>query len=425
MFRRGSIRRLCGRPAFASVELSIFMAQRVFITVGEASGDQHAAMLIRELKTLQRDLVVEGIGGPAMAEAGAMIHYDTVQHAAMSWQGALRYFELRRILKWTRNHFRQRPPDLLVCIDSWSMNWHWAQLGRKLGIPVMYYVAPQMWASRPWRVKKIRRYVDRIACILPFEEKFFHERGVDATFVGHPLFDYLPTHEPIDPQNRFPNRPPVIGVIPGSRVSVAKENFRNLLDVCDRIQESFPKSRFLVPTMPATHDAVKTFLKAKYPQNPPREISEGVEEIGPFTLGLNQFNELVPQCDLCLTVSGTATLHAAGHGAPQIVVYRLNPLVWHLFARWVVNTRTFSLVNLLNDSRRQIVPEFIPWYGSNRPVAEKALEYLHNPELLIEQRNRLQNLIHTLNRPGASRNAARLAVDLMLGRATTLTGQPT
>jgi len=400
------------------------MTRRVFITVGEASGDQHAAMFIKELRALSNDIIIEGIGGPAMAEAGAMVHYDTVQQAAMGWQGALRYFELSRILKWSGNHFRQRAPDLLVCIDSWSMNWHWTRLGRKMGIPVLYYVAPQMWASRPWRVKKLRKYVDRVACILPFEEKFFHDHGVEATFVGHPLFDHLPTQPKIDPRERFPNREPVIGVIPGSRGSVAKENFPNLLEVCDRILESFPKARFLVPTMPATHEVVKRFLQSKYPAKPVREEAEGLETIEPYTIGLNQFNELVPQCDLCLTVSGTATLHAAGHGAPQIVVYRLNPLVWHLFARWVVKTRTYSLVNLLNDSHRTIVPEFIPWYGSNMPVAEKALEYLHHPEMLTEQRDRLQNLIHTLNRPGASRNAARLAMDLMLGRATTDDGQP-
>ena len=396
------------------------MTRRVFITVGEASGDQHAAMLIRELKAQNKDLVIEGIGGPAMAEAGAMVHYDTVQRAAMGWKGALRYFELSRILRWSRNHFQQRLPDLLICIDSWSMNWHWARLGHKMGVPVLYYVAPQMWASRPWRVKKIRKYVDRVACILPFEEKFFRDRGVEATFVGHPLFDYLPAGAPIAPEERFPNRPPVIGVIPGSRAGVAKENFRNLLDVCDRIVESFPQAQFLVPTMPATHEHVKRILQAKYPQSPPREVGEETVIIGPFTLGVNKFNELVPRCDLCLTVSGTATLHAAGHGAPQIVVYRLNPIIWHLAARWLINTRTFALVNLLNDGKRSIVPEYIPWYGSNKPVADKAMELLQHPELLAHQREQLASLIHTMNRPGASRNAARLALDLMLARGTTL-----
>ena len=394
------------------------MTRRVFISVGEASGDQHAGLLIREMLAQNHDLVVEGIGGPAMAKAGAMIHYDTVQGAAMGWRGALRYFELKRILKWGKGHFKQRLPDLLICIDSWSMNWHWAKMGHAMGVPVMYYVAPQMWASRPWRVKKLHRWVDRVACILPFEEKFFRDHGVEATFVGHPLFDELPAHAAIPESERFPHKPPVIGVIPGSRSGVAKENFVNLLQVTDRILECFPKATFLLPTMPATHDVVKRFLEAKYGS---RVIpnAEGVETIGPFMIGLHQFNEFVRRCDLCLTVSGTATLHAAGLGAPQVVVYRLNPLVWNLFARWVVNARVFSLVNLLNDDHKKIVPEFVPWYGSNEPVIQKTLEMLNKPELLADQREKLQNVIRTLNRPGASKNAAKLAIDLMEGRAGT------
>jgi lipid-A-disaccharide synthase len=398
------------------------MTRRVFITVGEASGDQHAAQLIRELKSHDQDIIVEGIGGPAMAEAGAMIQYDTVQKAAMGWKAVFRYFEMTRILKWSRNHFRLHRPDLLICIDSWTMNWHWAKLAHGMGIPVMYYIAPQAWASRPGRVKRLRRYVDRVACILPFEEQFFRDHGVEATFVGHPLFDELPPRVTQDPAERFPNKPPVIGLIPGSRRGVAKENFRNLLEVSSRIRDDFPDARFLIPTMPATHDVVMRVLENfTSPSRSTRRSPDGLETIGSFTVGLNKFNELVPKCDLCITVSGTATLHAAGHGAPQIVVYRLNPLIWHLAARWIVKTRTYSLVNLLNDSRQNIVPEFIPWYGSNLPVASKALEFLKNPQLLTEQRDRMKQLIRALNQPGASRNAAKLAIDLMLGRATTTT----
>jgi lipid-A-disaccharide synthase len=396
------------------------MSRRVFITVGEASGDQHAALLVRELKALDRDIMIEGIGGPAMAEAGALVHYNTVNRAAMGLKAFLRYFELTRVLRWTGNHFRQRASDLLICIDSWTMNWHWAKLGHSMNIPVMYYIAPQMWASRPGRVKTLRKYVDRVACILPYEEKFFRDHGVEANFVGHPLFDELPPHPPFDPAARFPSRPPVIGVIPGSRGAVARENFPPLLDVCETIRRSFPKATFLIPTMPATHPVVKQFLESQFTVT---SDSAGTETLGPFTLGLNQFNALVPRCDLCLIVSGTATLHAAGHGAPQIVVYRGNPILWHLIARWLIKTRTYSLVNLLNSSKETIVPEFIPWYGSNRPVADKALEFLNNPDLLTQQRNRMQNLLRTINHPGASRNAARLAMDLMVGRDTTM-GRP-
>jgi lipid-A-disaccharide synthase len=397
------------------------MGRRVFITVGEASGDQHAALLVRELKEMDKDIIIEGIGGPSMAAAGAMVHFDTVQRAAMGIRAILRFTELRRILKWTKEYFRQHPPDLLICVDSWGMNWHWAKLAYGLKIPVMYYISPQVWASRPGRIKRLRKYVDRVACILPFEEKFLQDHGVEATFVGHPLFDDLQSPVTEDANARFPHRPPVIGVIPGSRSTVARENFGHLSEVCDRILEAFPNAKFLVPTMPATHDVVKRILEGKYPGGARGAGNgNGLEKIGPYSLGLNQFNQLVPQCDLCLTVSGTATLHAAVHGAPQIVVYRLNPFYWHLFGRWVVKTRTYSLVNLLSDSRQNIVPEYIPWYGSNQPLADKALEYLRNPEMLSEQRDRLRNLIRGLNRPGASKNVARLAHDLMLGRAETV-----
>lgn len=403
------------------------MPRRVFISVAEASGDQHAAQLARELRKIEPDIIVEGLGGPAMAAAGVMIHHDTVEHAAMGVAGAFRYLEMRRLLRWTAGHFQLHRPDLQICIDSWFANWHVARLARRLGIPVMYYIAPQMWASRPGRVKRLRRYVDRVACILPYEVQFFRDRQVEATFVGHPLFDTLPPAKHDDSAARFPNRPPVIGLVPGSRSSVVKANFRNMLEVSDRVLAQFPEAKFLIPTMPVTHGLVQKALRARQASYPAAQppANSGLERIGPFTFGPNRFDELVPQCDLCITVSGTATLHVAGHGVPMIVVYRLNPFVWHLAARWIVKTRTYSLVNLLNSGKHNIVPEFIPWYGSNVPVAQKVLEYLRNPQLLAEQRDRLLQLIRGLHKPGASHNAAMLAMELMTARATTMLPSPT
>jgi lipid-A-disaccharide synthase len=398
------------------------MPRRVFISVAEASGDQHAASFVRALHKIDPDVIVEGLGGRAMADAGVLIHHDTVERAAMGLNGAFRYPELRRVLRWTARHFQQHRPDLLILIDSWFANWHLAKLARRLEIPVMYYIAPQMWASRPGRVKRLRRYVDRVACILPYEVQFFHDRGVEATFVGHPLFDTLPPAQPDGSTARFPNRPPVIGLVPGSRSSVVKANFRNMLEVVDRILKEFPDAKFLIPTMPVTHGLVQQALRARESKYPPADqpAPAGLEQIGPFSFGQDRFDELVPRCDLCITVSGTATLHVAAHGVPMIVVYRLSPIIWHLAARWIVKTRTYSLVNLLNSGGRNIVPEFIPWYGSNIPVANKTLEYLRNPQMLVEQRERLLQLIRGLHKPGASRNAAILAIELMTARETTM-----
>lgn len=396
------------------------MPRRVFISVAEASGDQHAASMVGALRKIDPEIIVEGLGGRAMAEAGVLIHHDTVERAAMGLNGAFRYPEMRRVLRWSARHFQEHRPDLLICVDSWFANWHLAKLAHGMGIPVLYYIAPQMWASRPGRVKRLRRYVDRVACILPYEVQFFHDRGVEATFVGHPLFDTLPPATPDYGATRFPNRPPIIGLVPGSRSGVVRINFRNMLEVADRVLAKFPDTRFLIPTMPVTHALVQNALRARAAKYPgaAAPFLAGLENVGPFSFGPNRFDELVPHCDLCVTVSGTATLHVAAHGVPMIVVYRLSPITWHLAARWIVKTRTYSLVNLLNSGRQNIVPEFIPWYGSNIPVAEKVLEYLQNPQMLMDQRERLLQLIRGLHKPGASRNAVLLAMELMTARET-------
>lgn len=246
-------------------------------------------------------------------------------------------------------------------------------------------------------MRKLRKWVDHVACILPFEEEYFRRHGVPATFVGHPLFDELPTNRAYDPADHFPGRPPVIGLLAGSRKSEALANFRHLLDVAGQIQRAFPDASFLAPTTEATHPVLQT-------------LSAGLPRI---EIAQDQFDQMVPRCDLCLTVSGTATLHVAAHGVPMIVVYRGSPIIWHLIARWLVKTRTYSLVNLLSDFREKIVPEFIPWYGSNQPVGDLAIDYLRNPDKLAAQRHRLGQLVEALDHPGASDNVARLAMDLM------------
>jgi lipid-A-disaccharide synthase len=248
-------------------------------------------------------------------------------------------------------------------------------------------------------MKKLRRWVDRVACVLPFEEEYFRGHGIDATFVGHPLFDELPTDRPAPATARFPERPPVIGLLPGSRRSEAQGNFPQLLDVAGRIARAFPSVSFLVPTTPATHPLVSHDVAAASIR---LEIGEG------------KFDEMVPRCDLCITVSGTATLHVAGYGVPMIVVYRGSPVLWHLIGRWIIRTRTYSLVNLLADRHEHIVPEFIPWYGSNEPVAQMAIDCLRHPEKLAGQREKLKRLVGALDRPGASMNAARLAMEMMV-----------
>jgi len=389
--------------------------KRIFVTVAEVSGDRHAAQLIRALRELDPTLQIEGLGGPEMRAAGAVVHHETVSNAAMGWRGALRAAEVWKLLRWTRRHFATSPPDLQVGVDSPSMNFHFARLAKARGLPVLQYVAPQLWAWREGRMKKLRKRVDHVACILPFEEQYFRSHGVTATFVGHPLFDELPeTRQPPPPEQRFPNRPPVVGILPGSRQSVARANLPGLVEAAAHVWNAYPDATFLVPTTAATDAVVPEILKARAP----RAMRAS------FTVGRDAFDEMVPRCDLCLTVSGTATLHVAGYNVPMIVVYHTTRVLWHGAGRWLIRIPTRTLVNLLAGGpqaprERHLTPELTPWYGSGAPVADLALDYLRHPEKLEAQRRKLADLVGSLDHPGASTNVAKIALAMMNGEDRT------
>src|SRR4051812_33814884 len=239
------------------------MPKRVLITVAEVSGDKHAAGMVRALKQLDPSIQVDALGGPALASAGATVRHETVTGAAMTLHGAKRIFEMMRLLKWVKRFYRDPAtrPDLQVCVDSSAINLHFARAAKEAGIPVLYYVAPQLWASREGRMKKVRKYVARLACIFPFEEMYFRSHGVEATFVGHPLFDELPRERPRNNGPSFPDAPPVIGIVAGSRKSEVVANLPGLVQVANAIRVRFPDARFLIPTTSAGHATVKELLR--------------------------------------------------------------------------------------------------------------------------------------------------------------------
>jgi lipid-A-disaccharide synthase len=389
--------------------------RRVFITVADFSGDLHAAEFIRALRSLDPDIAIDGIGGPRMAEAGANIIYESVGRAAMGLRGVYRAFEVMRLIRRTRRRYQQpdTKPDLHVCIDSSAMNLPFARMAKECGVPALYYVSPQVWASRERRIKKIRAYVDRVACILPFEQEYYRRHGVNATFVGHPLFDEIPgATERAEAVNqlapRFPEAPPVIGIIPGSRRAEVRANLPHLLAVAHRIRSKFFGATFLVPTTDVVHESVVNTIST----------TPGCRE-SDFTVRRDAFDELIPRCDLCLCKSGTSTLHVAAYGVPMIVVYRISRLAWHAVLRWVVKTKKIALVNILAGNT-DLVPEFVPWYGSNDAVAETAMDLLEHPDKLADQRRKLNELVSTLNRPGASMNAARMAMEMIAASGAAL-----
>jgi lipid-A-disaccharide synthase len=392
------------------------MSRRVFITVAERSADQHAANLVRALKTLDPSIEVHALGGEALRSAGAIVHHDTVANAAMGLAAFKRAAEVKRRLAWTKDFYQRNPIDLHICCDSWTMNVHFARLAKSMNVPVFYYIAPQAWASRESRVHELARLADHVACILPFEEPFLRSRGVNATFVGHPLFDELSTVDarmsnrevhaatPSDvPHSTLRSRTfPLIALPCGSRAGVARANLPRQLAVARRIRDAFPEATFVVPTVSATHDIVLPMI-------------HGLSYV---RAELDGFDQVIPGCDLAITVSGTATLHIAAHGVPMIVVYAGSRILWNLIGRWMIKIRTFAMVNLLaNEGRDEpanhIVPEFIPWNGPVDAVVDHAIATLRDPARLADQRANLKRMVDTINQPGASHNAAKLAMELL------------
>ena len=197
-----------------------------------------------------------------------------------------------------------------------------------------------------------------------------------------------------------------------------------MLDVAQQVLEAFPDARFVVPTTAATDPVVRATIEAAKRGNA-SDVAARVR------FERDAFDKMVPRCDLCLTVSGTATLHVAGFGVPMIVVYHYSPVLWNLLGRWLVRTRTYALVNVLAagspaeaDPAHHAVPEFIPWYGSTGPAAQMAIAYLREPQRLAEQKARLEGVVRSLDRPGALANAARMAMALAGGRIVDSVAQP-
>ena len=372
---------------------------RVFLTAAEVSGDRHAAGLAAALKRLRPDVTMEGVGGAAMRGAGVSLWHESVKRSRMGLGAFLRAGEVFALLRRVRRRFRDEgPPDLMVCCDSWTMNKHFLAVAKEFEVKTLYYVSPQVWASREGRVVRMRKLVDKMAVILPFEEDWLQRRGLDATFVGHPLFDELPAAPPVfDAENRFPNRPPVIALPAGSRRKVAADNFPKMLAVAELIREHFPAATFVSPTVENTHAAVS-------------ELAKGRPWV---TVERDAFDERVATADVCVCVSGTATLHTAALGVPLVAVYSASRFLWETIGRRLIKTRTFALVNWLHPTRQHVVPEFVPWFGDPWPVADQIIAWLSDPAQLAAKRADLAAVVDPLRKKGASENAARIASEML------------
>ncbi|HIJ76464.1 MAG TPA: lipid-A-disaccharide synthase [Deltaproteobacteria bacterium] len=373
----------------------------IFISAGEASGDLHGSHLVRAIWSIAPQTRLSCLGGPHMQAAGVPLIVDNRNLSvvgATEIAGHIRaiYGAWRKI----RSHLLVSRPALVVLIDFPDFNLFLGKFAKKIGAKVFYYICPQLWAWRGGRINKIRRLVDRMAVILPFEKAFYASHGMEVDYVGHPLVDImadLPDKTQCDSLYHLFNGP-LVGLLPGSRRSEISLMFDILMDAGRIISRSFPAARFLIPLAPS--------LKVRDMESMAARWSLPVQVVH------NDTYSAIRACDLILTASGTVTLEAAILETPMIVLYKVSRLSWQI-GNLLIRAKFAALPNLI--AGKAIVPEFVREEPTGPRVAECAIKLLMNPALLDEQRLELRNIRNQLGAPGISERVARLALDTARG----------
>lgn len=345
---------------------------RILISAGEASGDLYASRLVEALKARHPDAEVLGCAGPRMQAAGVEAIVDARSLAVVGIVEVLVhipriYGEFRKLVRAAK----ARRPDLAILTDSPDFHLRLAKKLHALGIPVVYLIAPQAWAWRPGRVKVMRRTLTRLLCIFPFEEKFFRDRGVPTTFIGHPLAQIVkPSLTRAEFLEKFAFAPDdrVVVLLPGSRHGEVARHLPYLLDAVKRMQISTRmqtpgKMRFIL-ALPAGFGAQNTSF-----WEPARAASIQVIE------GLTW--DCLAHADIALAASGTVTIEAVMLGAPMVTFYRVNALSWKL-GRWMVKAPFLSMVNLV--AGRRVAPELIQREMTGERIAAEALKLLDDKD---------------------------------------------
>lgn len=376
---------------------------RIFISAAEQSADDHAAGLIEAFRTRHPDAVFIGLAGPRMRAAGCLPLADLTSRAAMLTGVLGRIPAALATISRIDRLLARGEFDAAVLIDSGTLHLPLARRCGARAIPVLYFVAPQTWASREWRLRALRERVQRLAVILPFEETYFRAHGIDAHYVGHPLFDRLARH-PADPARIAELKSagePIIVLAPGSRSQVVREVLPGQLEIAQTIARRFVHSRFHVVTANPQTEALVAEIRAAHPAAPD------------LKLHARDHASVFAAASLALVASGTVTLEAAYHHTPMIVMYNARFARWGypLLRGWMIKTKFLALPNIL--AGRRIVPEYMPWYRNPTEIAVTALELLSTPDRLDRMRQELAELMNPIVRPGAC-DAAAEQLDALL-----------
>ncbi len=372
--------------------------KRIVIVAGEASGDAHAGRMIAALKARRPDIEVSGIGGDALRQAGTEIFTDFRELAVMGLVEVLkRYRQIKAVFNQLVERLRREKPDLLILVDYPGFNLKLAKQAHKLGIPVLYYISPKVWAWRPGRVKTIRRYVDHMAVLFPFEETLYQDAGVPVSCVGHPLVDAVHSafnaqqakqHFEIEPEHR------VLGLFPGSRRSEVEALLPIMLQTAEKIKQRHFDLEVVLPLAPGLDMA---FLQPMLKQS-------GLD----IKVVSGDFYDVIRSCDAIVAASGTVTLEIALMGVPHLIVYRVAPMSYRILKR-LVKIPYVGLCNIV--THENIITELLQDEVTVDNLDQHLTPLLTDPQAKSRAEYIRQQVLTALGPAGGADNAAQVILD--------------
>lgn len=377
---------------------------KIFFSAGEPSGDQHAAGLIRELQSRSTDLQFEGFGGPEMKGSGCDMLFPLTDLAVMGFLRVVPMLaKFRRLVIQAEQHFDQSKPDAVVLVDFPGFNWWIAKAAKKRGIPVFYYMPPQLWAWAPWRIRRVRKWVDHVICNLPFEYDWYMKRNVNAKWVGHPFFDEVAEHQldlkVLSDITANADSGPVVAVLPGSRDHEVDRNFAVMLEVLKRVQQAVPDVNFVVGNYKSEHQQMCEQLRT--------DLAEEVK----LNFLVDKTSETIEAADCCFMVSGSISLELLARKTPGVVLYRIGT-----FSKWVskvlMTCPFITLTNLISE--KEVMPEFV---SNGNPEADiqkltaQLVEWCTDAEKRTAVSNEMAGIASEVAVTGATKRTAEYLIE--------------
>lgn len=391
-------------PALSPIQPSAFSLQhskrRILLVAGEASGDVHGADVVNTLKDRAPHIEVFGVGGDALRAAGMRTLVDSTTIAGMGlFEASDKVSNLIRTYRQLRALLRAQPPDLLVLIDFPEFNLRLAKIAKRAGVPVFYYISPQVWAWRRRRVYTIAKRVDQLAVVFPFEPDFYAAHGCAVEFVGHPLVDRVRATRSREETRRHyqldPGRP-TIALLPGSRVQELRYLLSPLLGAATQLG---PAYQFILALAPSLDRATVE-----------KKLARDLFEPTSVRVVQGDTYNVVHAADLAVVASGTATLETALLERPMVIVYRMAPLTYAL-ARLFVGVPFIGMPNLIAE--RPVVPELIQSAVTPDRIAHEARQLLSSPQAYSVAQHGLREIRRRLGRGGAAQRTASLILNML------------